>query len=159
MECSVAGTTTLDREWTNDGLPEISKKKYGNRIPEPGTTISGFADSKKKEKKRLMPIDRPTLDFFLHVTVNTQFFFGLVVYIVIVLNSAFCPPSWLEQRCRNIESISVEAYLDFAQAYSETTWVFRNRLRWRNQETIRATDTQLRVPDLSYSRNASCALN
>jgi hypothetical protein len=27
---------------TNDGLPEISKMKY--RIPEPGTTISGFAD-------------------------------------------------------------------------------------------------------------------
>jgi hypothetical protein len=25
---------------TNDGLPEISKMKY--RIPEPGTTISGF---------------------------------------------------------------------------------------------------------------------
>ena len=33
---------------TNDGLPEISKMKYRNRIPEPGTTISGFADSKKK---------------------------------------------------------------------------------------------------------------
>jgi hypothetical protein len=30
---------------TNDGLPEISKMKYRNRIPE--TTISGFADSKK----------------------------------------------------------------------------------------------------------------
>jgi hypothetical protein len=29
-------------------LPEISKMKY--RIPEPGTTISGFADSLKKEK-------------------------------------------------------------------------------------------------------------
>ena len=32
---------------TNDGLPEISKMKYRNRIrnriPEPGTTISGFA--------------------------------------------------------------------------------------------------------------------
>jgi hypothetical protein len=27
---------------TNDGLPEISKKKYRNRIPELGTTISGF---------------------------------------------------------------------------------------------------------------------
>jgi hypothetical protein len=35
---------------TNDGLPEISKMKYRNRIPEPGTTISGFADSKKKKK-------------------------------------------------------------------------------------------------------------
>jgi hypothetical protein len=32
---------------TNDGLPEISKMKYRNRIPEPGTTISGFSDSKK----------------------------------------------------------------------------------------------------------------
>jgi hypothetical protein len=29
--------------------------KYWNRIPEPGTTISGFADN---EKKRLMPTDR-----------------------------------------------------------------------------------------------------
>jgi hypothetical protein len=27
------------------------------RIPEPGTTISGFADNKKKNKK--MPTDRP----------------------------------------------------------------------------------------------------
>jgi hypothetical protein len=36
---------------TNDGLPEISKMKYRIRIPEPGTTISGFADSKKKNKK------------------------------------------------------------------------------------------------------------
>jgi hypothetical protein len=33
---------------TNDGLPEILKMKYRNRIQEPGTTISGFADSKKK---------------------------------------------------------------------------------------------------------------
>jgi hypothetical protein len=39
---------------TNDGLPEISKIKY--RIPEPGTTISGFADSKFFFKK-LMPTD------------------------------------------------------------------------------------------------------
>jgi hypothetical protein len=30
---------------TNDGLPEISKMKYRNRILGPGTTISGFADS------------------------------------------------------------------------------------------------------------------
>jgi hypothetical protein len=30
------------------------------RIPEPGTTISGFADSKKKKKNEC----RPTLDFF-----------------------------------------------------------------------------------------------
>jgi hypothetical protein len=34
----------------NDGLPEIWKMKYRNQIPEPGTTISGFADSKKKKK-------------------------------------------------------------------------------------------------------------
>jgi hypothetical protein len=27
-------------------LPEISKMKYQNRIPEPETTISGFADNK-----------------------------------------------------------------------------------------------------------------
>jgi hypothetical protein len=38
---------------TNDGLPEISEMKYQNLFPEPGTTISGFADSKKK----LMPTD------------------------------------------------------------------------------------------------------
>jgi hypothetical protein len=36
--------------------------KYRNWIPEPGTTISGFAD-KKKKKKKINP-DRPTLDFF-----------------------------------------------------------------------------------------------
>jgi hypothetical protein len=30
---------------TNDGLPEISKMKYRNRILGPETTISGFADS------------------------------------------------------------------------------------------------------------------
>ena len=34
---------------TNDGLPEFSKMEYRNRIPEPGTTITGFADSKKKK--------------------------------------------------------------------------------------------------------------
>jgi hypothetical protein len=34
----------------NDGLPEISKMKYWNRIPEPGTTISSFADNNKKKK-------------------------------------------------------------------------------------------------------------
>jgi hypothetical protein len=48
------------------------------RIPEPGTTISGFADSRKKEKK--INVDRPTLDFF-DVTINTQIFlFGLTDY-------------------------------------------------------------------------------
>ena len=35
--------------------------KYRNRIPEPGKTISGFADGKKKKKNNA---DRPTLDFF-----------------------------------------------------------------------------------------------
>ena len=49
--------------------------KYRNRIQEPGTTISGFADSKKKKKKK-NNADRTTLDFFLHVTVNTHIFFG-----------------------------------------------------------------------------------
>jgi hypothetical protein len=44
---------------TNDGLPEISKMKYRNRIPDPGTTISGFADNTKKKKKKLIPTDRP----------------------------------------------------------------------------------------------------
>ena len=44
------------RASTNDGLPEISKMKYWNLIPEPGTTISGFANSKKK-KKKLMPTE------------------------------------------------------------------------------------------------------
>jgi hypothetical protein len=34
--------------------------KYRNRIPEPGTTISGFAD---KKKKKINP-DWPTIDFF-----------------------------------------------------------------------------------------------
>jgi hypothetical protein len=27
--------------------------KYRNQIPEPGTTISGFADKKKKKKKNI----------------------------------------------------------------------------------------------------------
>jgi hypothetical protein len=40
--------------------------KYRNRIPEPGTTISGFADSKKNIW--LMPTDP---------TGNTQFFYLL----------------------------------------------------------------------------------
>jgi hypothetical protein len=38
---------------TNDGLPEISKMKFRNRIPEPGTTISGFADSIYIKKKKI----------------------------------------------------------------------------------------------------------
>jgi hypothetical protein len=33
------------------------------RIQEPGMIISGFADSKKKKKKKINA-DRPTLDFF-----------------------------------------------------------------------------------------------
>jgi hypothetical protein len=43
--------------------------KYRNRFPEPGTTISGFADSKKK-----INTDRPTdRRFFWNVTVKTHF--------------------------------------------------------------------------------------
>jgi hypothetical protein len=45
---SKEGRKTVIRHKTNDGLPEISKMKYW--IPEPGTTISGFADSLKKKK-------------------------------------------------------------------------------------------------------------
>jgi hypothetical protein len=56
---------------TNDGLPEILKMKY--RILEPGTTISGFADSKKKKKKC-----RPTL-FLTYDRKHTFCFFGLTV--------------------------------------------------------------------------------
>jgi hypothetical protein len=37
--------------------------KYRNRIPEAATTISGFADNKKKKRKKIN-LDRPTLDFF-----------------------------------------------------------------------------------------------
>ena len=69
---AIKGRKTVTRHKTastNDGLLEISKMKYW--IPEPGRkTISGFADSKKKEK--LMSTDPR---FFLHVTVNTHIFF------------------------------------------------------------------------------------
>jgi hypothetical protein len=34
------------------------------RIPELGTTISGFADNKIKKTKKTINADRPTLDFF-----------------------------------------------------------------------------------------------
>jgi hypothetical protein len=37
--------------------------KYRNKIPEPGITISGFADNIKEKKRKNNP-DRPTLDFF-----------------------------------------------------------------------------------------------
>jgi hypothetical protein len=37
--------------------------KYRNRIPDPGTTISGFADNKKEKEKKINP-DQPTLHFF-----------------------------------------------------------------------------------------------
>ena len=43
--------SSLNTASTNDGLPEISKMKYRNRIPEPGMTISGFTDNLKKKKK------------------------------------------------------------------------------------------------------------
>ena len=42
------------------------------QIPEPGMTISGFADSYYKKKKKLIPTDPR---FFLNVTVNTHIFF------------------------------------------------------------------------------------
>ena len=59
----------------NDGLPEILKMKY--RIPEPGTTISGFLPIVKKKKNNLMPTDPR---FFGHVTINTHIYiFGLTV--------------------------------------------------------------------------------
>jgi hypothetical protein len=32
-------------------------------LPEQGTTISSFADNRKKKEKQINP-DRPTLDFF-----------------------------------------------------------------------------------------------
>jgi hypothetical protein len=35
--------------------------KYRNRIPKPGTTISGFADNKKKKKKKINPEINKTL--------------------------------------------------------------------------------------------------
>jgi hypothetical protein len=37
----------------------MKKIKYQNRIPEPGTTISGFVDNKTKKNKKLIPTDRP----------------------------------------------------------------------------------------------------
>ena len=45
--------------------------KYRNRIPEPGMTISGFADS---QIFFLMPTDPR---FFWHVIINTLFFLAL----------------------------------------------------------------------------------
>ena len=52
--------------------------KYRNRIPEPGTTISGFADNKKK--KKINP-DRLTLYFFdmwsKHIYI---YFFASMIY-------------------------------------------------------------------------------
>jgi hypothetical protein len=43
------------------------------RIPEPGTTISSFADNNNKKMN-------PDPRFFLHVTVNTHFFFWSNIY-------------------------------------------------------------------------------
>jgi hypothetical protein len=49
--------------------------KCRNRIPETGTTISGFTDNNNKIKK--IPTNPK---FFWHVTVNTHiFFFGLMM--------------------------------------------------------------------------------
>ena len=49
---------------------------YRIRIPEPGTIISGFADSlkKKKKKKKLMPTDRPYI-FLTCDSKHTYIFF------------------------------------------------------------------------------------
>ena len=44
--------------------------KYRNRIQEPGKTISGLADSKKKT----INADRPTLDFLTCDSKHTYFF-------------------------------------------------------------------------------------
>jgi hypothetical protein len=58
-----------------DGLPEISKMKY--RIPEPGTTISGFADSlKKKKKKKLIATFLPKI-FFKFLNILSNIFFSI----------------------------------------------------------------------------------
>ena len=64
-------------------FPEISKKKYRNRIPELGTTISGLPIIKLKKK-----IFRPTDPrFFLHVTVNTHnFCWPCVLFILVQIN-------------------------------------------------------------------------
>jgi hypothetical protein len=53
---------------TNDGLPEISKMKYRNRIPERLFPVLPIV----KKKKILMQTDPR---FFLNVTVNTHIFF------------------------------------------------------------------------------------
>ena len=63
----------VTRHKANDDLLQISKMKYRNRIPEPGTTISGFADSLKK-KKKLMPTDRPYI-FLTCDSKHTYIFF------------------------------------------------------------------------------------
>jgi hypothetical protein len=54
------------------------------RIPEPGTTISGFADN--NNNKKINP-DRPTLDFFLHV--NAHIFCVGLIYIFSVVDKYF----------------------------------------------------------------------
>jgi hypothetical protein len=38
--------------------------KYRNVIPGPGTIISGFGDSEKKRKRKIINADRPTVDLF-----------------------------------------------------------------------------------------------
>jgi hypothetical protein len=44
------------QKWLSEFCVKIDRVDW-NRIPEPGTTISGFADSKKKKKK--INADRP----------------------------------------------------------------------------------------------------
>ena len=53
----------------------MAYRNFENEIPEPGTTISGFADSNNKKKK----LCRPILDFFLKCYHKHTFFFGLTV--------------------------------------------------------------------------------
>jgi hypothetical protein len=57
-------------------LPQNNYTIHANSIPEPGTTISGFAENKKKKKKKL---SRPTDPrFFLTCdSKHTYIFFGL----------------------------------------------------------------------------------
>jgi hypothetical protein len=68
---------------TNDGLPEISKMKYRNRIPEPGTTISDFADNKKVHARRVLSIIRAW--FLFYVKHALQYVNGHAVHIGIVI--------------------------------------------------------------------------
>jgi hypothetical protein len=60
--------------------------KYRNRISEPGTTISGFADNKKK--KKLIPTDRPKI-FLTCESKHTYFFFDLTFNSLLIADFRF----------------------------------------------------------------------